>query len=363
MHKKILVFAALFVGGLLVGILLWSVIHNLKFSPVSLRRPEAILSATLSDGTVFSCSGAIIRKTNPLTLRLFAPNASLTIENCKSHLNLVVENIHPSSEINFSGDIVSSSSVRSGESVIRLETEMGGSVRVRSPYKESFCFIALGDFACSSQEDITRMNQVLISLVERSKADFVVLLGDIVRNDSTMLEKVADSLARLPFPVYALVGNHDYNSSVPDAFCRQLAPMNYHFVYSDVLFIFFNNADEFLPSCFPSLEMEKVVSLFENSSAKAVLFFCHKPVEDPRPDSDHAMNRPSAAEYLKQKFLGSNVSAVLSGHIGVWNLKKERNTIFVVAGEGMSDNAKAALVKVEPNGSVNVEPIRVWETK
>ncbi|MCX7702602.1 MAG: metallophosphoesterase [Planctomycetota bacterium] len=351
---------SLFTGGFGTAILLWTAFHHLKLSPVSFSRPEATTSAILPNGTEITLRGAMIRKTEPFTLRLFSPHALITVKNFKSNFQIRLQNIFPQSEIKYPNE---QKIIVATGSQANLTIEAGGTYRIISPPKESFKFVALGDVECKTEEEIAQMKTVLLSLVGRTESNFVVLLGDIVRNNEKMLEKVADSLAELPFPVYTLVGNHDYNSFAPDAFCRHLAPMNYHFAFSDALFIFFNNADEFLPSFLPSLEMEKTVSLLENCSAKAILFFCHKPLDDPRPNSDHAMNRPSAAAYLKRKILDANVDVVLSGHIRVWSVKKEKNTLFITTGKGLKDDAQIALVEVKSDGNVTVEPVFVWEMK
>lgn len=355
--RKLIVSISLLLGGITVGILTYGSLSVLKFSPLSFSRPEACLSTTLDDHGTLICRGGIIRSREPVIIRLFAPDALIDIRNAKKRHRIFIENLFRGSKIIYEGKSTISQKSRIGITV------GNGTVRIIAPRKTGISFIALGDVECSKDGDVERLRSILIRLIERTEADFAILLGDIVRNSPRMLKKVSDMLADLQFPSYTVVGNHDFSSTVFDSYCRHFAPMNYQFVYSDILFLFFNNADEFPPACLPSSEMDAVVAKLKNTSAKSIIFLCHKPLEDPRPGCHHHMNRHSAAELLRKEILRAGVDAVLSGHIGVWHIKKEQNTIFVIAGGSMKEDAKAALVTISGDGGVSIKPIPIWNRK
>ena len=350
--------AGLLIGGLVAGMLLYKALLHMKFSPLSFSRPESLTSLLLDDGGRLTCRGGIVRSETPIRIRLFAPDALIRIQNAKKEHRIRIENIFRDSRITLNGEPVTP------RTSPQLEVAVcNGVVRITAPRKRRFRFVAFGDVECSSTSDVERLMKVLSGLTERTGADFAILLGDIVKDCPKTLEEVADKLAELSFPVYAVIGNHDFGSSTAYSFCRHLAPLNYQFAFSDALFFFFNNADEFPPASFPSAEMDAVLARLENASAKTVLFICHKPLEDPRPGKHHHMNRHSSAELLKERLLDECVDVVLSGHINLWHMKEEENTLFVIAGEGFREDAKAALVTVAENGTVTVESTPLWKQK
>ena len=357
MRRK-LIAAGLLIGGLAAGMLLFKALRHMKFSPLSFSRPESPTSILLDDGGRLICRGGIVRSERPIRVRLFAPDALIRIQNAKREHRIRIENIFRGSRITFNGEPITLKTSSPFEATIR-----DGVVRITAPRKGWFRFVAFGDVECASTSDVERLMKVLTGLRERTGADFAVLLGDIVKGCPKTLEEVADMLAELPFPVYAVVGNHDFSSSTARFFCRHLAPLNYQFTFSDTLFVFFNNADEFPPASFPSAEMDAVLARLKNTSAKTVIFICHKPLEDPRPGKHHHMDRHSAAELLKERLLDGCVDVVLSGHINLWHMKKERNTLFVIAGEGFEEGAEAALVSIAEDGTVIVKPTPLWKKK
>ncbi len=73
-----------------------------------------------------------------------------------------------------------------------------------------------------------------------------IMLGDICWDDTPMLAKYKKEAASLGFPVYAVIGNHDYNRKVPfghyaDDFKSYFGPLDYAFFAGDDLVIGLNN--------------------------------------------------------------------------------------------------------------------------
>ena len=91
---------------------------------------------------------------------------------------------------------------------------------------------------------------------------FGLMLGDIVRNDLSLFDPYLPVNARLPGPIFHVVGNHDvdYDATNPvDAvatFNRHFGPADYALMEGEAVFIVLNNVYTPLPGRAPRTALQ-----------------------------------------------------------------------------------------------------------
>lgn len=109
---------------------------------------------------------------------------------------------------------------------VKSSFEKGGNLRV--------AFI--GDLQVSDEAALGRVRKsVLADLAGRKDIDFAVLAGDLVEEHCDLLPEVKAAFDSLPFPVFAVPGNHDRDGALLGT--RSLDTWNRVFGYTDTTFV------------------------------------------------------------------------------------------------------------------------------
>ena len=345
--RRILIASALVVSGTTIGFFLRSCFLSLRFGPVSLSRARARTSLDC-EACALQASGAFVRRTDPLVLRLFAPAARIDVE-ARKNLTLTVENIFPESEI-----FIDAKSFRTAGTGLSFRLAGGAGHRIRIvPPRVPLRFMVMGDPACRTAEDVRRLVETLDAECRRYRVSFAVLPGDLVHNSPEALRALGESLSGMSVPVYCAPGNHDVAAACGDAYVRNIGPRESAFSLGGCRFVFFDNADEYPPACLTPHGLVRLEGRLRNAAGPTVLV-CHKPLEDPRSDGDHFMNRPSAAEMVRDLVAQTDVRLVVSGHISGFHVRKKGAATHLICGLG---TAEFAVVTVTATGEPSIQRV------
>ncbi|MEO1229693.1 MAG: metallophosphoesterase N-terminal domain-containing protein [Myxococcota bacterium] len=94
---------------------------------------------------------------------------------------------------------------------------------------------------------LSDLRDEFISGLIGTKADFVMVAGDVINDDLTLYPRHNRIMAAMGIPVWNVPGNHDMNIKSPNdrystqTFIRVFGPDNYSFEYGDVHFVAMNN--------------------------------------------------------------------------------------------------------------------------
>lgn len=81
--------------------------------------------------------------------------------------------------------------------------------RVRHPDLNGCCFAQLSDLHCDKPSELQRLQQA-VRRINAQRPDWVFLTGDYVTWDTREIHPMAEALARLRSPSFAVLGNHDH---------------------------------------------------------------------------------------------------------------------------------------------------------
>lgn len=111
---------------------------------------------------------------------------------------------------------------------------------------DTFKVAVVGDIQVNDEQEITYTNRTFMAeRMERSDADFHLILGDQVNEKPELTPIVRQMLTQLPVPSRTIYGNHDRilnDSASQDSWYQKwFGPSTYAFNYGNVHFLVFNN--------------------------------------------------------------------------------------------------------------------------
>ena len=113
---------------------------------------------------------------------------------------------------------------------------------------EAFTMLTFGDPQPYSLTEVDYFARDIVSeLINTDKAEFGVVLGDIVGDNLDLFTPVNEAVSKVGIPFYYVYGNHDMNFDAEsddladETFERVYGPANYAFMRGDVLFITFDD--------------------------------------------------------------------------------------------------------------------------
>ena len=332
---------SLLTGLFFCGFLLRHLTPYIHMAPIGFGRPAPKTSIKTTSLKLI-CRGAFVRRENPLILRAFSPWVRLRIET-ENNLKIRLENLLPNSTIN--GKKISST-------VWQTELKTGHhKVSVAPPpLKPPLRILVHGDPEFKTEKKGELFLARLQSLISLLSPHFIIIPGDLVKDNPAMHGYLVEKLAELPLPVYTVAGNHDYNRHTADSYIRHFGPLNYSFCFGGCRFIFFNNADEYLPAFFGDHDLYRVEGLLRHAGCRHLIFVCHKPPVNIG-NRNHYMNRPSAADFVSRSLKAAGADLVISGHLSDFYLEKRDDIIYLVPGE------RAAVVVTLSEDSISVQRV------
>lgn len=305
-------------------------------------------------------------------LRAYCPEIELTLtwqEGESGSAAVVVENIAAeSAEIKVTpeaGQQEASCTVEQvSPTVLRLNVKGSGTQRLELKPASAdkgmpFQFAVVGD--CQGRIDV--LNKI-IEEVNKSDADFLICLGDLVASGSDEEYRAfQEAMMELNCPYYTIPGNHDVKGDGIDYYRKNLGPEYYSFDYRGSRFFL-------LDSSSMGMDDEQVAWLQEKlgEGEQPGYLFLHVPPVDPR-GSDHAFIDLDQAQAFIELAAAptSPVKGIFSGHIHMFYQGQIEGLDFVISGGGgASLYASAdqggyyhfALCRVAADG-LQVEPVKI----
>lgn len=205
----------------------------------------------------------------------------------------------------------------------------------RRPAAQSFCFLVVGDIQAGYR--------ILSRGVLPAGGDeyaFVVQTGDLASHaDRGHYALVLNEIRRcnLSVPLFVIPGNHDRKDN-PDLFERYFKLKQFYFVWSDCLFVFFDNS---LGASYEQQFQFLEQTLEENQGkARRTFIFMHRPPVD----WDNGTPRPELKKHarffaLKQRF---RIDYVISGHIHDYHVAELDGTTYISNGLESDQKGRAA---------------------
>lgn len=195
----------------------------------------------------------------------------------------------------------------------------------RRPAAQSFSFLVVGDI----QEGYRTLNRGVLPAAKKDYA-FVVQTGDLASHADRGHYALALSEIRrsnLSVPLFVIPGNHDRKDN-PDLFERYFKLKQFYFLWSDCLFVFFDNS---LGASYEQQFQFLEQALEENQgTTRRTFIFMHRPPVD----WDNGTPRPELKKHarffaLKQRFA---IDYVISGHIHDYHVAELDGTTYISNG-------------------------------
>ncbi len=120
--------------------------------------------------------------------------------------------------------------------------------------QKEFTLLAIGDPQVANTNDVARFKEETIEDIRKTLQEINtpvlgLSMGDVVADQSTLLEPMKTLLGSTGMPVFTTIGNHDKfvatsgGIKVGDLFTNTFGPLNYSFNYGDVHFICIDNVN------------------------------------------------------------------------------------------------------------------------
>lgn len=160
---------------------------------------------------------------------------------------------------------------------------------VKTKENKKFKVVFFGDTQARGMKEANYVFHDVVDELIGTDAVFGVSLGDIVADESEMMDDVAAGIAQIGIPWYNIFGNHDNDRSAKnnderdDTFEKYFGPSTYAFEYGEVVFIGLNdiyfNPDGKYISHFTSNQLEFVKNYLDNvPKNKLVVLMMHSPI-------------------------------------------------------------------------------------
>lgn len=120
--------------------------------------------------------------------------------------------------------------------------------------QKEFTLLAIGDPQVANNNDVRRFKEETIEDIRKTLQEINtpvlgLSMGDVVADQSTLLEPMKTLLGSTDMPMFTTIGNHDKfmigseGVKVGDMFSNTFGPLNYSFNYGDVHFICIDNVN------------------------------------------------------------------------------------------------------------------------
>lgn len=160
------------------------------------------------------------------------------------------------------------------------------------------------------------------------KPKFALVCGDLVASGTdAQYETLVESFKSLKTPYHAVPGNHDVRGNGAALFAQHVCDRLYgSFTESGVKFIALDTSTG-------SVDADQREWLRSELSAQGPkVVFMHVPLDDPREGCDHAFLDRTQADELHKAFAASNVLAVFSGHVHMYDEREREGVLYVTSG-------------------------------
>lgn len=272
-------------------------------------------------------------------LRAYCPEIALTLtwqEGERGSAAVVVENIAAeSAEVKVTpaaGQQEASCTVEQvSPTVLRLKVKGSGTQRLELKPASAdkgmpFQFAVVGD--CQGRIDVLSK---IIEEVNKSDADFLICVGDLVASGSDEEYKAfQEAMQKLNCPYYTIPGNHDVKGNGIDYYRKYLGPEYYSFVYRGSRFFLLNSSSM-------GMDAEQLAWLQEKlkEGEQPAYIFLHVPPVDPR-GGDHAfLDSDQAQAFIKLVAAPTSpVKGIFTGHIHMFYQGQIEGVDFVISGGG-----------------------------
>lgn len=176
-----------------------------------------------------------------------------------------------------------------------------------------------------------------------------------------------ETIARLKYPVYHVLGNHDGVNGGWRTFLKTFGPLNYSFTHEGDRFIVVNNA---FRESFDSAQFKWLKDELARPGARHKFVFMHKPVFDPSEIyQNYVMSSRAVTDELQRLFEKYRVERVFAGHIHGYARSEKDGVVYTVSGGAGSPlhlppefGGFYNYVRVEVNGGkINDRMVRIYE--
>jgi 3',5'-cyclic AMP phosphodiesterase CpdA len=205
----------------------------------------------------------------------------------------------------------------------------------RQPALQSFNFLVVGDI----QAGYRILSRKILPAAKHNCA-FVVQTGDLASHAdrghyALILNEIKSST--MSVPLFVIPGNHDRKGN-PDLFEHYFKLKQFYFVWSNCLFIFFDNS---LGASYEQQFQLLEQTLAENQGkARWTFIFMHRPPVD----WDNGAPRPELKKHarffaLKKRF---RIDYVISGHIHDYHMAELDGTTYISNGLESDQEGRAS---------------------
>lgn len=188
---------------------------------------------------------------------------------------------------------------------------------IPSEKKDSFTAVVLADPTLREQA-IPYYRDGVISELSDVKADFAMVLGDIMADNLSFYDRYNGIMKTLDMPVFNIVGNHDVNFTdlgnryAKETYKKYFGPSYFSFEYGDVHFVALDNIDylghENGGSYYRGYLNETILTWIRNNlqyvdKDKMLVFLAHIPLYSMDTDarSNNTVNRTELLELLEDR--------------------------------------------------------------
>jgi len=324
--------------------------------------------------------GAIFEKKfiNFITIKAISPEPEIHIRaNPKliwAMLNLTITNVNPEKAIVHGAATSELYKFKRGiKFSIRVGSRKKIDIRIEQKNTE-FKFLVFGD-SRGSDSPFSNLrgsffvwNKIIKQAIKKN-VSFMIDIGDLINSGKFLeylrLNKQIKKIKYIPF--YPVIGNHEIRNRKGTKYYRKFfGPTYYYFIYKKCLFVILDNSNGNLP--LNSLNFLKEV--FEKYKNLKKFVFLHKPLFDPREDSNYVMEDKKQRNELIKIFKYYKVDTVFSSHIhGYFDFIKNGVRYIITGGGGARlrvENGFYHAILVEPDKNkyevikINPSPTFSW---
>ncbi|MEO0368386.1 MAG: metallophosphoesterase [Pseudomonadota bacterium] len=343
-----------------------TLLSGLYVSDRGLRFPRLTLSPHARDelielpGVSVKAAGAIPTPAAAHQFRAIQPEPSLELVLTRTQLELTVSNISTQAQLRVEQGFIGTLDEHINGLNRTVSIESAGAQPLQLewhlPNNNAYKVAAIGDTGGGDEL------KWCLSKAYREDADFFFHLGDFnygAGEYDNAIRLFDESL----IPTYISIGNHDFNDGglLFEHFLNRLGRFNHRFTLAGTEFINFDTAADFLP--IRGGQRGEFFRKLSNASGPR-LAFTHRPLEDIRPNKDHALGSEAETQWIKNVLQTQGVSDYIAGHVHKSGETEIENLRQWTVGEGLgyedlvsrSPISKFLMIDVSPNE----QPVLTW---
>ena len=190
-------------------------------------------------------------------------------------------------------------------------------------HKTRLAFAVVGD-----SQGRSYVWQNVVDAINTASPEFVLHCGDMVASGTReQYEDFVSQTSKLKMPWYPVLGNHDIRGEGITLFTELSGKdRHYSFLEKGYKFIALDSSQGFIDD----LQMSWLIEQLKWDGPKFV--FMHIPLFDPLPEVEHSFTDRDQAKKLKELFASSDVKAVFTGHVHIFDLKEDDGVLYVTSG-------------------------------